>query len=388
MGEITAKEAFEYERIKSLENFHYGFKNLKGEWVIKPIYYSASHFAGGVATVNFNFNDKIGSDGFITEKSSTHVSKYGLIDPNGKFVLPLEYDKLSDPWHNHFEDEVSISGLKKDIGYAIYDAKGKIIYGPIQKYNGNNILRLEPYKNDHFVIEYYPKNYKSVNKHISDGYQTACDIVHKNGKVAIKQHEFICQAVDENGYFGYTNYNNCVAMIFAEATPNGVKNKISGVQHVNGKVLFHQNNGNMSKDNGSFDCWNFRENPKDPNKERDANIYYSNLTITNREFIRNGEKLFEQDLVAKYNADGKDVGKVFERDAFKIFTKTNGGVRDGKDIIRFNHMDSQGKFAGTALYSISLDKLIYVDYNKLTIGNFAENRFFVPKIGYVVEKAN
>ena len=375
-GEIEAKESFEYGNIKSIENSKYGFKNLKGEWNVKPIYKTVSAFSGGVATVCFNTHKEEGGLSLI----------YGLIDRNGKYVLPLEYNKLSDPWHNSYEDEVSIAGSKKGIGYAIYNKSGKVIYGPIQKYKGKNILRLEPFKNDYFVIEYYTsKNFGT--RHVSDGRKSVCDIVHRKGKVAVSENEFICQAVDENGYYGYINYNTSVAMIFSEGKTSGIKNKISGVSNVNGKNLFHQKNGAFARSYGSFDSWNFRENPKDPNKERRSHYYYKNLMTTDREVKNNaGRKTFEQDLIGKYTNYGLDITDVFQKKTFKIFSKTNGSVRDGRDVIRFNHYGADGKWAGTGLYSVSKDKLIYVDYTKTTIGNFCENRFFVPRVGYIVEK--
>jgi WG containing repeat len=103
----------------------YGFRNLKGDWVIKPQYDNAILF-------NKNY--------FLVNKNE----KYGIIDDFGKSVLPLEYDFLGvliepDSYDENFEyskrivtkPQKSVT-LKYRIGekYGVLDYKGQILLPP------------------------------------------------------------------------------------------------------------------------------------------------------------------------------------------------------------------------------------------------------------------
>ena len=70
---VNSKEIGEREGIKYfqfVENGKTGFRDLNGKMVIKPIYDHAEMFSEGFSTVSIG-------------------NKYGLIDENGKYVLPL-----------------------------------------------------------------------------------------------------------------------------------------------------------------------------------------------------------------------------------------------------------------------------------------------------------
>jgi hypothetical protein len=351
-GEYTAKDALEVGLFKSgimpkEGPMRWGFKNMKGEWIVKPIYNYVSFYAGGLATVETNKTDKIGNDGFVEKALSSSVVtdwSWGVIDKTGKYFLPLEYAKLSDPWHNHYDDEISISCEHKTKGWMIYDSKGKIIFGPIKEYKNTFISRLEPIKNDYILIEYYFGK-PNPKRHFSDYSQTQCDFLNKAGKPVLERHEYICYSVNEYGYFAYRNYNECVPIVFAEAT-SGTKKIHSGWSHISGKNIFHQEDGKMSRSYKGFDCWDFRDNPKDNLREKSWDTYYKNLVSTGipQTYNEKGEVTeYKSKAIAEYTSSGIDITDIFNKGAFKGISKINGDIRNGYDVFRYNHFDVSGK---------------------------------------------
>jgi WG containing repeat len=104
----------------------YGFRNLKGNWIIPPQYDDAK-----------SFNTKY----FIVNKNQ----KYGIIDDFGKTILPLEYDFMGllnndkyghlNPYYDDrysYEKPKDIFPLKFRIGgkYGLMDFKGQVLLPP------------------------------------------------------------------------------------------------------------------------------------------------------------------------------------------------------------------------------------------------------------------
>lgn len=386
-GEITAREMFDVGLIRCVENERYGFKNLKGDWVIKPIYMYASFFTGGVATVSFNIMEKLREDGFLRELAQSVYTKYGVINTAGKYILPLDFTSMSDPWHNHYEDEVTLAGIHSNKAAAVYDVYGKTIFGPIKQYRNQSIIRIEPLKNDHFLIE-YSADKKITTRHKSDGLSSYCDFLTRDGVVVVEKNEYICFSMNEFGYFGLINYDPSVLISFGEKGSEVSKSpKQSGVKHIDGKFLFFQDRGQLSKDDSNYEFYNFRTNPKDPHKERNWSNYYKNFKETDKVISGKGESPeYEQRLVGKYSKSGVDVTNFNKKPGFMRVKFVTGNPRNGEDIFRFNHADAAKNFIGTGFYSISQDKILYMNSDKKKIGLFGENRFYVPFLGYSVER--
>ena len=112
----------------------FGFRNMKGDWVIPPHYDKVQ-----------NFNVRY----FIVNKNE----KYGIIDDFGKPILPLDYDFLNDPNSRDFEPNNTsmfppsdAHPLRYRMGdkYGILDFKGQVILPP--QYDDVRGIFREPYE--------------------------------------------------------------------------------------------------------------------------------------------------------------------------------------------------------------------------------------------------
>ena len=67
------------------ENYKNGYKNLKGEWIVKPIYDYAEPFSEGMACV--------------AKRDEFGATKWGFIDRTGKEVIPIMYSFKPENFH-------------------------------------------------------------------------------------------------------------------------------------------------------------------------------------------------------------------------------------------------------------------------------------------------
>ena len=67
------------------ESYKSGYKNLKDEWIVKPVYDYAEPFSEGMACV--------------AKRDEFGVIKYGFVDRTGKEVIPLIYSIKPDNFH-------------------------------------------------------------------------------------------------------------------------------------------------------------------------------------------------------------------------------------------------------------------------------------------------
>ena len=109
----------------------FGFRNMKGDWVITPQYDNVGYLSDTYFVVNKN-------------------DKYGIVDDFGKTILPLEYGFISRvqedfPYFlNSFEDEeLHFLKFRQSNKYGIIDLKGKILVPPqydnIGDFDGKNL---------------------------------------------------------------------------------------------------------------------------------------------------------------------------------------------------------------------------------------------------------
>lgn len=97
----------------------YGFKNLKDQWVIKPIYEELGPFSEGLAVAG--------------KRNAMGDIKYGFIDRTGKEVIPFKYSVR--PGSFRYGRAIIRSPLNSTSGiaYACIDKKGETVYEVTQK---------------------------------------------------------------------------------------------------------------------------------------------------------------------------------------------------------------------------------------------------------------
>lgn len=85
----------------------WGYKNVKGEVVISPVYYQASEYAEGYALVSVKDDFSI---------------RWGVLDSRGQVALPLEYDYVdlcSEGYVAVYEGPVSETGIMTDGSWGL-----------------------------------------------------------------------------------------------------------------------------------------------------------------------------------------------------------------------------------------------------------------------------
>lgn len=128
----------------------HGFINEKGDWVIKPRFLAVKEFKNGIAAV-LGRDEQSGADfaGLINKKGDflfaipslllpepagdnyivSQDGKYGLINKEGKYLLPLEYDTLTavarDSGPADYCSDIDWSLDKRDPGY-LFGKKDKM----------------------------------------------------------------------------------------------------------------------------------------------------------------------------------------------------------------------------------------------------------------------
>ncbi|MBK6833675.1 MAG: WG repeat-containing protein [Bacteroidetes bacterium] len=235
--ELTVKEVFNSGLLRSYTgtgiNAIYGYKDLTGNWVVKPQYKEVSHFTAGLA--------KVTGANLFKLKSGKTLDLSGIINTKGELVFPLEYKILSEPWYNTPGGEITISGEHKDKGFMIMNTKGEVLLGPFLKYGDKQgpIYGLTPFKNNYAIIEYNPSR-KVKDRHYSSLRSSVCDIIEKKGMVVLKEFEYIINyPVNEYGIFGFTNClaANQLMFTFSEEKEDTTIKMKNGLARLNGDII-------------------------------------------------------------------------------------------------------------------------------------------------------
>lgn len=95
-----------------------GYKNLKNQIVIKPVYDYAGDFHNGAAVIG--------------KKNEFGEIKYGYIDTKGNAITPLQFSKKPEPFSN---DRAKVY-YKEYRKYSFIDKKGQVIFTETNSYGG------------------------------------------------------------------------------------------------------------------------------------------------------------------------------------------------------------------------------------------------------------
>jgi hypothetical protein len=148
------------------ENGLYGYIDIKGEWVIPPIYDFTFFFSDGLAPVKkggkWRFVDKNGDMPFDFAFDEVEVivfmhgicvieknGLYGLIDKNGRIIAEPIYESYCSPWSEPI-------GMVKGGKIGFIDSKGNIIIDfkfPIDlKINNGHIVKFACFNDERAVV--------------------------------------------------------------------------------------------------------------------------------------------------------------------------------------------------------------------------------------------
>lgn len=121
-----------------------GFIDSKGKEIIKPIYINVGYFdykekikvtteEGKILTLNSlgELQTEIGYEevqSLYKLKIVTSNSKYGLINENGKFLIPIEYESLNPVG---YDEKSNILSFKKNDKWGLIDFSGKVVVEPV-----------------------------------------------------------------------------------------------------------------------------------------------------------------------------------------------------------------------------------------------------------------
>lgn len=140
-----------------------GFINIKGEWIIPPIYQITYPFKEGLAyvetkngngfinkngekVIDLKYNTSIEFNEGYAFVISTENNKRGVIDKDGNLVIPFKYDKLGD-FHE------GILSYKSGGKWGYFDTTGTKITQPKFEYVSNFVNGLAPvYLNDKWGV--------------------------------------------------------------------------------------------------------------------------------------------------------------------------------------------------------------------------------------------
>ena len=117
------------------KNHKIGYKNIKGDIVVKPIYVYARSFDGGVAFVRKDIT--LSSSYFSKEKVYDNINKamngFCLIDVNGSHISENDWFKISDFDHSgkSWVATIAVDKAHANLDWTQIDRHGKILIGPI-----------------------------------------------------------------------------------------------------------------------------------------------------------------------------------------------------------------------------------------------------------------
>ena len=116
--------------VKIEDDIKWGYINHDGEWVIKPQFGKARSFSDGLAAV-LEWTDSAMireySGCFLVEERYDRIGKWGFINTEGEFVLPITYRHAYD-----FHD--GIASVWTDSGDVLIDHNGTWLFSP-SKFN-------------------------------------------------------------------------------------------------------------------------------------------------------------------------------------------------------------------------------------------------------------
>lgn len=174
------------------ENELFGYKNLKGEWVIQPKYKHGNQFRHNLATVSIVENEK---------------TLFGVINPKGETVIPFIHKTLSTAWSNTYESDenVTLAGETKDGDFLIYNDKAEVVFGPIKTFENKKIRQLQPFKYDCAKIELYGTEIIK-DKHPSIP-SVLTTFINRKGEKQFQETHMIAFNLNRNGLIYYMNYD-------------------------------------------------------------------------------------------------------------------------------------------------------------------------------------
>lgn len=170
----------------------YGYINIAGNEVISPNYDGAKDFCGGYA---------------IVEKDE----KIGIIDKNGKIIIPFKYDDL---WDNHNYPN-GLAVCKMNNKNLLIDMKGNELIPPVyddislDKNGSTNIILIKNNKKYGWINKYnkilIPLKYDNVSNFNDDEYAGVCinkkwGVIDKTGKVILDMKFDDINSPFEDGY--------------------------------------------------------------------------------------------------------------------------------------------------------------------------------------------
>lgn len=236
--------------IKDVGNFHddlawvkagsfYGYIDKTGAFVLKPKYNRADDFKFQVARVFINKKATIidKSGGFVIPANEYNtikpISEYGLavvqkkgrqlmglIDYNGKVVLPPRYDQISQ----YYNGIATIRLLGK---FGFIDSTGKVIVEPqfetVGKPSDGLIAVSKTGKGSWFYIDYRGKKIIPTVFHEASNFSNGFAVV----SIPYDTHKFKTALIDKKGKFHYISTESKTLTGFAE----GIRNIKEGATH-------------------------------------------------------------------------------------------------------------------------------------------------------------
>jgi WG containing repeat len=211
----------------------YGFRDLRGNWVIPPQYDNVKRFNMSYYIVNKNEKYGVIDDfgktilpldfdflGILGVGMSEEISlgqvynnvykprssvalrcrmgnKYGVVDFMGKVLLPPQYDDVRKMQNDTFEVQIG----KK---WGLVDSKGRIIVQPI--YDKVNFTKLSTFFEVIDTLERQGTNYKIVHE--------IKGLINDKGKVFLdRKFEELNQELDDPNIFSVKSYNKNVEFV-------------------------------------------------------------------------------------------------------------------------------------------------------------------------------
>jgi WG containing repeat len=147
----------------------FGVIDTKGNQLVAPQYYSITDFKNGYATVTKRIEDTSKARNSYTTQpvQKKYIIYYGMIDRNGKVIIPLEYEMITGDFSNGWFVRATLSGYR----YRYFTPTGDTIAIPkgtqldITKIDGKKFIAS---KNGRYGIidnkwkEFLPFDYSSI----------------------------------------------------------------------------------------------------------------------------------------------------------------------------------------------------------------------------------
>ncbi|WP_338763439.1 WG repeat-containing protein [Bernardetia sp. ABR2-2B] len=204
-----------------------GFVDTKGDLVIDTVFSSVRNFEDGLAIVYG-----------ISPKNEETTSKIGVIDKNGKFIVP--YGKYTDI--NSFNEGYAIA--EKEEGEnskkIILNKKGKVVFEYIEKnhismgdYVNSGVIKMSMYK--HMKKENTGVSFTTEKKYIGymdlNGNIFIDDIQHKYGEEYSENRTFVSKGSSYHKYYILNEKGERVTdEVFAKVANEGFKNGFAVVE--------------------------------------------------------------------------------------------------------------------------------------------------------------